>query len=216
MSQKKDSFIKRLNMYFISGVIIFLPLTLTIYLFIWLVTFADGLLGKFLKPYFIREFGFYFRGISILIGVYLIILIGFFATHYLGRKIYLRVENLIVKLPFFRQVYPSIKEIAVFVFSRDKMAFRQVVLIQYPRPGIYSLGFLTNEESGRMARFIKGTAVCNVLIPTVPNPLSGFVVIVPKTEVVFTDISVEEAVKYIVSGGVLNPSLNNGEAQGHD
>lgn len=197
---------KKLKKYFISGLLVFLPLTLTVYLFIWVLSFTDGLLGKYIEPYFLREFGFYVEGLSIIIGVCLIVLIGFLATHYLGRKIYLRVEKILVKLPFFRQVYPSLKEIAFFVFSRDRMALKQVVFVEYPRKGLYTLGFLTNETDAKIARSISGGEMCNVLIPSVPNPLTGYVVIVPKDEIILSDMTIEEAIKFMVSGGVINPS----------
>ena len=196
---------KKLQRYFISGLIFFLPLTLTVFLFVWTVNFADGLLGQFIKPYFIEWFGFYFEGMSIVIGIVLIVLLGILATHVFG-KIYGFFEKLILKLPFFRQVYPAIKEMAVFVFSREKLAFKQVVVIEYPRKGIYSFGFLTNECSSAKVCDNIGQELCNVFVPSAPGPLTGFVVMVPKKDLVFSDVTVEDAIRFNVSGGVVNPS----------
>jgi len=194
----------KIRRYFISGLVVFLPLALTVYLFVLTINFSDGLLGKFLKPYFYQEFGFYPRGISIIIGVLLIILIGFMATNYFGRKLHGFFERLVVKLPFFKQVYPAIKEISLFLFTRDRLAFRQVVIVEYPRQGLYSFGFLTNETSKKICDFT-GKELFSVFIPSAPGPFTGYVIMVPKKQVIFTDFTVEETIKYIVSGGVVNP-----------
>ena len=192
----------RLRRYFVSGLIIFLPLALTINLLVITFNIADGFLGKYLQPYFAREFGFYVRGISIIICISLIILIGFFATNFLGRTIYPIFEGMLLKLPFFKQVYPAFKEIALFLFSREKFSFRQVVLVEYPRKGLYSVGFLTNEASGQVAKKI-GRDLCYVFVPHTPSPLTGFLTLVPKGDLIFPDISVEEAIKIVVTAGVI-------------
>jgi len=195
----------RLRRYFISGMIVFLPFALTVYFFVLAVNFSDGLLGKYLEPYFYENFGFYFRGLSIIAGVYIIVVIGFFVTNFLGKKVYDYFERLLIKLPFFRQVYPAIKEMAIFLFSRDRLAqFKQVVLIEYPRKGIYAIGFLTNDTSKRLGEKVKAD-LCNIFVPSAPGPLTGYVIMVPKKEVIYTDISIEEAFKFILSGGVVNP-----------
>jgi len=195
----------RLRTYFLSGLVVFLPVSLTIYLLILTFNWADGILGKFLQPYFSEQFGFYFRGLSIFVGFYVIVMIGFFASNFFGRKVYETFEKLILKLPFFRQVYPAIKEMAVFLFSRNRLAFNQVVIVEYPRKGIYAFGFLTNSTSERLAKLVRENDLCNVFMPTAPGPFTGYVVMIPRKELIFTDVSVEEAVKYIVSGGVVNP-----------
>jgi uncharacterized membrane protein len=195
--------------YFISGLIILLPLSFTIYFFILAVNFTDGLLGRYLAPIIYQQFGFYFRGLSIIIGVYLIVAIGFFATNIFGRKIYGAFERILLRLPFFSQVYPAIKEISVFLFTRDKISFNQVVLVQYPSKGIYSIGFLTNDSSDKIKKVVHKDLV-NVFVPSVPNPLTGYVIMLSRQDVVLTGLSVEEAVKFMVSGGVVNPNSTAG------
>lgn len=196
---------KRLRRYFISGLVVFLPLTLTIYLFVWTIDFADAQLGKFIRPYFYGKFGFYVEGFSILIGVALIIMIGFFASNFFGRRIHSAFEKLLLKLPFFRQVYPALKEMALFLFSREKLAFKQVVLVEYPRKGVYAFGFLTNEETTEKASKKLKQDLCNVFLPSSPSPVTGFVLMLSKKDIIYTDVSVEEAIKFNVSGGVVNP-----------
>ncbi|MFC1510246.1 DUF502 domain-containing protein [Candidatus Omnitrophota bacterium] len=197
--------IGRIRKYFISGLLVFLPLAITVYFFIIGVNFADGLLGKFLAPIFYKNFGFYVPGLGIIVGVYLIILTGFFVTNYLGKKIYTFFENLLLKFPFFRQVYPAIKEMAHFIFAQDKFSsFKKVVLIEYPRKGMFAFGFLTNDTSEKIAVKI-GKDLCNIFIPSAPGPLTGYVILVPRKEIIFTEMTVEDAMRFIVSGGVVNP-----------
>jgi len=195
----------RLRKYFISGLVIFLPIALTVYLLFLAISFADGFLGKYLEPYFHETFGFYFRGFGIILAIYIIILIGFLATNFFGKKIHALFERLFLRLPFFKQVYPALKEMAIFLFTRERMAtFKQVVLIEYPRKGVYSMGFLTNDSSKEICDSVK-QELCNVFIPSSPGPLTGFTVLVPKKEIIYTKIGIEDAFKFIVSGGVVNP-----------
>ena len=192
----------KLRRYFVSGLLIFLPLALTVNLLVIMFNIADGFLGKYLQPYFSREFGFYIKGISILICIVLIVMLGAFVTNFLGRKLYPVFEGFLLQLPFFKQVYPAFKEISLFLFSREKFNFRQVVLIEYPRKGIYSIGFLTNEASKKISEQI-GHELVYVFIPHTPSPLSGFLTATPKKDLIFPDISVEEAIKIVITGGVI-------------
>ena len=192
----------KLKRYFISGLIVFLPLALTIKVFILTFNIADGFLGKYIQPYFSREFGFYFRGFSILICILLVLLIGFLVTNFLGRRLFPLFEKMLLQLPFFKQVYPAFKEISLFLFSREQFNFRQVVLVEYPRKGIYSIGFFTNEVPKKI--FDKtARELCYIFIPHTPSPLTGFLTLVPKDDLIFPDISIEEAIKIVVSGGVV-------------
>ncbi len=192
-----------LKKYFAYGLTIFLPLLFTVYIIVLTFNFADGFLGKFIKPA-LEPFGFYFRGLSIIVFIFLIFIIGFLATHFFGKNLYPFMERLLLRLPFFKQVYPAMKEIALFAFSREKTAFKQVVLVEYPRKGVYSMGFLVNDSSKAICEQLKKD-LCNILVPTSPSPFSGFVVLVPRDEVIFTDITVEQAIKFLVSDGVVNP-----------
>ena len=192
--------------YFISGLVVFLPIALTVYLFYLAISFTD----KFFREFFEKlgfGFGDYY-GLSIIIGIGIIILIGFITTNFLGRKIHGFFEKIVLKLPFFKQVYPALKEMAVFLFARERLSsFKQVVLIEYPRKGLYAMGFLTNDSSHEICDKI-GKELCNVFIPSSPGPLTGFTVLIPKKEIVYTQISIEDAFKFIVSGGVVNPHEN--------
>ncbi len=190
--------------YILTGLTVFLPVLLTVYIIVLTFNFVDGFLGKFIRPIFIDIFGFYFRGISIVVFIFLLFLIGFFVTNFLGKKLYPIVERLLLRIPLFRQLYPAMKEIAVFLFSREKPTFQQVVLVEYPRKGIYAMGFLVNDSSAKLCEKVNKD-LCNVLIPTSPSPFSGFVALFPRDEIISTDITVEQAIKFLVSDGVVNP-----------
>lgn len=196
----------RLRRYFISGLVILLPLVLTVYVFLLTVGFADGLLGKYIKPIFERNEWPYYPGMGIILTVILVTIIGFFVTNFLGRTVYSLFERILMRLPFFRQVYPAMKEIAMFIFSRERSTFQQVVILEYPRKGIYSFGFITNDTSRRITEKLK-TELVNVFVPSAPGPLTGYIVMIPRKDLTFPDMTVEEAVKLIVSGGVVNPVM---------
>ncbi len=190
--------------YLITGLTVSLPLLLTVYTFMLTFNIIDGFLAKFIRPIFSLFDLEYFRGLSIAIFILLIFFIGFLVTHFFG-KLYPFVERLLLRLPFFRQIYPAMKEIAMFLFSRNKTTFKQVVLVEYPRKGLYSVGFLVSDSAKKFCDLTKKD-LCNVLVPTSPSPFSGFVALVPREEIIFTDITVEEAIKFFVSDGVVNPS----------
>jgi len=180
--------INRLRNYFFSGLIVFLPISLTVYIFFLAINFSDSLLGKYLEPIFHEKVGFYFHGISIIVLLLIILFTGIAATNFFGRKIYTFFESLLVKLPFFRQVYPALKEMAIFLFSRDRLSsFKQVVLVEYPRKGVYAMGFLTN-DTGRLICEKTKQELCNVFIssgmpasnlPTKSAPTSAAFVNIP-------------------------------------
>lgn len=195
----------KIRKYFFTGLVVLLPITLTIYLFVLLINFSDSQLAKYLPAewvYYVDKI----PGLSILIAITVIVIIGFFATNFLGKKIFEFFEKFFFKLPFFRQVYPAIKEMAMFLFSQERGAtFKQVVLVEYPRKGIYAFGFLTNNSSAKICDKVN-QELYNVFLPSAPGPLTGYVIVVPKKEIIFTDISIEDAFKFIVSGGVVNPA----------
>ena len=194
----------RLRRYLFTGLTVTLPVLLSGYIIVLIFLFFDNFLGKFIQPLFTRIFGFYFWGLSIVVSIILLLVVGFFVDNFLGRKIYPVVDSVLLRIPFFRQVYPAMKEIAAFLFSREKAAFKQVVVVEYPRKGIYSMGFLMN-ESPKIVCEKTGMDLVNIFVPTSPTPLSGFVILVPRSEVILTNITVEQAVKFFLSNGVVNP-----------
>lgn len=193
----------RFKKYFLSGLAVFLPLALAVYVFFWIMNFFESLLGKYLKPFFLEYYDFYFWGIGIFFLTVIILFCGFLVTHYFGRFVHRVTENLVLQVPLLGTIYPAFKEISRFLFRERVNDVQKVVMVQWPREGIYVVAFLTNKTADIICEKA-GRKMSNVLIPTVPNPLTGFVVMIPDEDITPLPVSVEDAVRILVSGGVLN------------
>lgn len=194
----------RLRRYFFIGLGLLLPVVITTYIIIAVFNFTDNLIGKYIDRFLLSEFGFTIPGLGILVTALIIILVGFLSTHFLGKRMALLLERLFLRLPIVRQLYPSAKKVVSFFLSGKQQAFKHVVLVEYPRKGIWSLAFITNEGMPEAQRKI-GKEMLNVFIPSTPGPLTGYFMFIPKEDIIFLDVSVEDALKMFVSGGVLNP-----------
>lgn len=197
--------VKSLKRYFITGLLIVLPIFLTLYFLFIIFRLIDGLFGGIINSYLKAVLGFSIPGLGFILGILIVMLTGVVTSHFLSKRALPAIEKWFMKFPGIRQLYPSIKEIVSFIFSKDKAAFKKVVLVEYPSKGIWSVGFMTN-EGFREAQEKTGKELVHVLIGSTPSPWSGFFVLIPKNEVKFLDISVEEGMKLIVSGGILKPS----------
>ena len=191
--------------YFITGILIVIPVLATIYLFVSLFAFFDNILGRYISRLTEAYFGLKIPGLGLLVFILLIFVTGFFATNFIGRKLLLYLENIWFKFPLVKKVYPAAKQVTRFLFGQKlKGQVQSVVLLRVPQSGLYTIGFLTN-HADKAIEDKTGRAMVNVLVPTVPNPLTGFLVFVPRDEVVVLDMGIEDAIKLVVSGGVLNP-----------
>ena len=197
------NFVKR---NFIAGILVILPLLLTIYILVLLFRFAECIVGEFINTYISEFLGIYVPGLSLILFLIIIFLVGFLTTHFLGRRLYLILDKTLRRFPLIRHIYPSIKQIIEFLFAYQKPEFKRVVLVEYPRTGVWSIGFVTN-ESFKEAREKTEEDLLNIFIPSSPGPLTGFFILVPQKEVIFLEIAVEEAIKLVISGGLVNPPL---------
>ena len=193
---------KRLKRYFITGLIVLVPAILTLYILVMTFKFVDGILGKYLNAYLEQYTGIYIPGIGFLLFIFLILLAGFLATKFIGRKIYPRIEKWFSRLPLINKIYPSLKQIVLFVLAQKEFGFKKVVLVEYPSKGLWSVGFITNEEFKKVNEALQSEVV-SVFIPSSPGPLTGYVIFVPKTNLRFPDIAISDALKIIISGGVV-------------
>lgn len=188
-----------LRRYFITGLATLFPVTVTIWLVVFIFNFLDNNLS--------RLFGVTFPGMGLLATVIVIMLVGLLSVHFFGRVVFQTLEIWLSRLPFFKKVYPAVKQLAQFLFNEGQQQanFRGVVLVQYPRLGIYCIAFVTNEAETAVNG--KPQTLLTLLLPNPPSPFTGPVIFVPKEDIVPLDLSVEDAVKFIVSFGVVSPPL---------
>ncbi len=204
----RRKFWQRLRNYFITGIIVTAPIVLTVYL----VTLVVGLIDEKVLPLLGQRYNpenylpFAVPGIGVLIFVVAITIIGWLTTGLVGRRIVRLGENILERMPVIRSVYSALKQIFETVFSQSSRAFRDVVLIPYPREGCWAIGFATGTTKGEVQDAIKDEVV-NVFLPTTPNPTSGYLLFLPKKDVIFLKMSVEQGIKLVISGGVVTPDL---------
>lgn len=190
-----------LKRYFITGLLVITPIWGTYLVLSTLLKFLEGFLGDFLK-----SIGrFYFPGMGIISLFLLILLVGFIATNYFGRKVVSLWESLMTKVPLVRNVYTVFKHVVDTVSLQGKEHFRRVVLVEFPRKGVYSMAFVTGITQGEV-QDLTVERVLNVFIPTTPNPTTGFFLFVPESEVIQLSMSVEDGMKMIISGGLYTPA----------
>jgi uncharacterized membrane protein len=194
--------VKTLKRYFITGLIAIIPIFLTVYLFIIIFQFFDGILGGFLNNYIKSQLGFSIPGLGLILSLAIILLAGFMTSRFIGREIFLLLEKWYASLPLIKSIYPAFKQLVTFLLSQKEGGFKKAVLVEYPSKGIWSIGFLTNEGLDKINIALSGDMVAVFLIIS-PGPFSGYVVFVPREDLRFPDISVSDALKIIISGGVL-------------
>lgn len=195
---------EKLKRYLITGFVVVVPIFLTFYVLLGIFRFADGILGRFLNVYLQNTMGFYIPGLGFFIALILIFITGFLATRFVGRNIIAGLEKWFCGLPLINKFYPALKQIILFIAAQKEFGFKKVVLVQYPSKGIWSIGFLTNEHFDKISKVTHKEMVA-VFMPSTPGPLTGYMVFLPREEVVFLDISVSDALKIIISGGVFKP-----------
>ncbi|MCM8797572.1 MAG: DUF502 domain-containing protein [Candidatus Omnitrophica bacterium] len=196
--------LKHLKHYFITGILTLLPIVLSIYILVILFNFADSIIGKFINTHIRRWLGFYIPGIGLIIMAFMILICGFIVNLFFKRRLKMW-DKFLSGLPFLRYIYPLLKETVELILSKGRMAFKQAVLVEFPRKGSWSVGFISNRSFAE-ARQKSGQELENVYIPLAPNPASGFVVLIPHSELIKLDISVKEAMKIVITGGIINPA----------
>ncbi len=200
---------KKLRTYFITGLLVVTPGVLTVFLIWWLFNLIDGILGGFLNFILVDLFGFEqmiepIRGLGFVAILLLIFFTGMFARNYFGKKFIRLGEWILKSIPFVNIVYNTIKQISNAFISEKREVFTKVVLFEYPRKGVYRIGFLTRSSSGEVKEKFQDEMV-GVFVPSTPNPTSGFLLFVPKNEVIDLDMSIEDSLKLVISGGAILP-----------
>lgn len=201
----KRSLIVTIRRQLTTGLIILIPLIVTIFLLLWLFRLLDSILGR----YFAHFFGAYVYGVG-LVGLFLLIwLVGVIGRTYLGGKLNRLKDMLIKRIPMVGPLFSSVKQVSDGLLEMDASNFEQVVMIEYPRRGLRAIGFITSRSSasitdqGRPSEIL---GMVHVFVPTVPNPTSGYLLLVPENEIKLLALSVEDALKVVLSLGVIHPS----------
>ena len=196
----------RIRNVFITGLLITLPIALTYFIMQFLFKNLDALSPVFTKVLIdlgapIPE-GYRIPALGLVITLLIVLAVGWFTTNFFGKRLILLGENIVGKIPFVRRIYKGSKQVVQSIAHADTRAFRKVVLIEFPRRGMLAIGFVTGEARGEVQ---KNTCddVLNVFVPTMPNPTSGFLVFAPPKELTEIDMSIEDGVKYVVSGGIV-------------
>ena len=199
----KPGLFGRIRAWFFTGLLVTAPVLLTVYITWAAIKLIDSQVSKLLPGFETSILG-NVPGIGLVIGAVLITLIGAIAAGFLGRYIIRLGEAILNKMPVVRSIYGATKQILETVISTQSDAFREVVLVEYPRKKLWVIGFVTGNTKGEVAGRIPSSMV-NVFVPTTPNPTSGFLLFCPREDVIFLKMTVEEAVKLVVSGGIVTP-----------
>jgi len=200
-SQKKRSIFIKFRNYFITGVVVLIPIGITVYLTLFIVKVSSKILPKELNPNHYLPYNI--PGVEIIISIFLITFIGWLSLSFLGRKLLKIFEDILQRIPILRTIYSAITQM-IETFTKSKGDAKNVVLVEYPRKGSWAVGFATKENTTGIGDKIKQNLV-NVFIPTTPNPTSGFLLMFPKEDVIYLDITFEQASKFIVSAGTSDP-----------
>ena len=195
----------RLRRYFVAGLLVWLPLVATILLLAFVIRLVDRsllLLPPALRPE--NLLGFTVPGLGVILTLIILLVTGVIVANFFGRRLIAMWENLLSRIPFVNTVYGAIKQITSSLFSDSGQSFREVVLVEYPRRGLWMLALVTGDTPKQFQKSI-GHDLINIYVPTTPNPTSGFYIMVPPSDVKRLDIPVEAGLKMILSAGVVNP-----------
>ena len=197
LKRKTTSVIAKLRNYFITGIVVLVPIGITLYLTKFFISISSKLIPTNINPNSYLPYAI--PGLEIVLSVIFITLIGSLSLSFIGKKILQIFNDLLKKIPILRTIYSAIGQMAE-TLAPSKKNKKSVVLIEYPRKGSWAVGFATKDNKGEISRKTN-TKLVNVFVPTTPNPTSGFLLMFPKSEVIYLDMSFEEASKFIVSAG---------------
>ena len=198
----KVTIISKLRNYFITGVLVLIPIGVTVYLTLFFIKIFAKILPQEINPN--NYLPYSIPGLEIIISIIVITVIGWLSLSFLGKKLVKLVNDIFRRIPFLRTVYSAIGQMTQSFAQSRKSKKKSVVLVEYPRKGSWAVGFATQENTGEIASKTNKNLI-NVFVPTTPNPTSGFLLMFPKDEIIYLDMSFEDASKFIVSAGTSNP-----------
>ena len=201
LKKRRISITAKLRNYFITGIVVLVPIGITLYLTKFFISVSSNLIPKEINPN--NYLPFSIPGLEIFLAIILITFIGYLSLSFIGKKILQLFNDLLKKIPILRTIYSAIGQMAE-TFAPQRENKKSVVLIEYPRKGSWAVGFATKDNKGEISKKTNQNLV-NVFVPTTPNPTSGFLLMFPKDEVIYLDMTFEEASKFIVSAGTSDP-----------
>ena len=196
----KKSIFSKIRNNFIAGIVVLIPIGITLYLTLFLIRISGKIIPKEINPN--NYLPFDIPGVEILMALFIITLTGWISLSFLGKKFFEYFNNILKKIPILRTIYSAIGQMTES-FTKTDNKQKSVVLLEYPRKGVWAVGFATKENDGLIRDKIEEDIV-NVFVPTTPNPTSGFLLMVPKKDLIYLDVSFEQASKFIVSAGTTN------------
>lgn len=206
----KVTFLGRLRNYFFAGILVTAPITITLYVTWGFLKFLDKkitpMIPEVVNPN--TYLPLYIPGLGLIIAVVFFVIVGWFTRNFFGKLLVRMSEYIVHRVPVISNIYGAIKQIFETVMASQSDAFKEVVMLEYPRKGCWVLGFVTGKTKGEVQSITKKDMV-NVFVPTTPNPTSGFLLFLPHKDVTFMNMSVEEGIKMIVSGGIITPEEKN-------
>ena len=201
------SILSKFRRFFLTGLLVTAPIIITIYVTWLVITFIDVKVANLLPEYldFRKALPFQIPGLGLVIVIFVITLIGAITPGLIGRNLLKLGEMILFKTPVIRTVYSSIKQIMETVMSTNSKSFKEVVLVEYPRKDIWVIAFVTSSVKGEIDDKIKKSKLVSIFVPTTPNPTSGFLLFVTQKDLIYLDMPVEQAVKLVISGGIVSP-----------
>ena len=202
----EKSFLQRIRTYFLTGLVVAMPVWITIYIALAFIDMIDRNIMPLIPPSYNPEnyLPFSLPGIGLVFLFIILTLLGFFAANFLGRALIKTGERILNRMPVVRSVYNTLKQIFETVISENKGSFKEVVLVQYPRLGLWAIAFISGENTGEIQNKLPDDVV-NVFLPTTPNPTSGFLLFVPKKDIIRLDMTPDQGAKYVISAGLVDP-----------
>lgn len=200
-----------LHRYFISGLLVWLPIWVTLLVINFLVDILSNTM-LLLPPQYRPDalLGFHVPGIGVIITLLVIFVTGMIAANFIGSRLLALWDNIMGRIPLVRSLYNGVKQVTQTLLSPGGQSFRKVLLVEYPRVGMWSIAFQTSESMQFVAQATQSQEMISLFIPTTPNPTSGFLMMVPRTDVIELDMSVDQALKFVISLGVVPPVMKNG------
>ncbi|MZR30385.1 DUF502 domain-containing protein [Sneathiella litorea] len=213
----KVSPLARLRTYFLTGIVVTAPIAITIYLTYVFVSFVDANITPLIPARYNPEtyLPFSVPGLGVIIAGFTLIVIGFLTANYLGRALLTFGERIVGRMPVVRSIYHALKQIMETVLAQSSTSFRDVVLLEYPRKGVWALAFVTSQARGEVDKLNEDDMI-SIFLPTTPNPTSGFLLFVPKKDLKYLDMSVEEGVKLVISAGMIWPEAPKADDAGKE